>query len=142
MGFFAAIWNLYLGLLSLLGNGFLIILGIGLCGYATAQQLQPLHDPVLDSALFVAGVLLISFSFIRRIVWTFSGLVLIWCGLLWVGMTVLDPQDLRLEFSTMMLALAAGPPLLVTIILETIPKHAEPESDLEISLSPPENKDG
>jgi hypothetical protein len=142
MGFFAAIWNLYLGLLSLLGNVFLVLVGIGLCGYATAQQLQPLHDPHLDVALFVAGILLISFSFIRRIVWTFSGLTLIWCGLLYVGMTVLDPQDLRLDFSTMMLAIAAGPPLLVTLILETIPKNAEPESDLEISLSAPENNDG
>jgi hypothetical protein len=141
MGLFAAVWNLYLGLLSLLGNTLLVIIGIGLCGYATAQQLEPLHNAHLDVALFVAGILLISFSMVRRIVWTFSGLTVVWGALVWFAARALAENDHSFTISTELIALAAAPPLLVTLVLEATRKEQPNETALEITLTEqPENE--
>ncbi len=135
MSFLAAIWNLYLGCLSLLGNIFLVIVGIGLCGYATAQQLEQLHDPHRDIAFFVCGILLVSFSAVRRIVWTFSGLVAVWGALVWIAERVYSELDQSFAITPELIAIAGVPPLLLTIFLEATRQRSVDTSDLEISLS-------
>jgi len=136
MGLLAALWNLYLGLLTVLGHGLLIIAGIALCGYATMQQLEPLHDTQTDVIIFGGGLLLISFSMIRRIIWTFAGLGAVWGAAVWFGARELGEHDESFSISTELIALAVVPPLLVTLFLEATRKRAVDNGpELEISLS-------
>jgi hypothetical protein len=136
---FAELWNLYLGLLTLLGNFILVIVGLFLCGYATYQQLQPLHDVVVDVTALIVGILLIGFSVVRRMVWSFCGLAGIWVGLLWVGMNFFMNSHEKMEFTPEIIAIAAIPPFFMMLYLESTRKRT---SDLEISLSgKPENDD-
>lgn len=132
MGLFGAIWNLYLGLLTLLGNFVLILAGLAMCAYATYQQMQPLHDVTLDVALFAGGILLIAFSVVRRMVWSFCGLAAIWGGMIWFAMQFLMDAHEEIRLSPELIALAAIPPFFMTLYLEGARKRA---SDLEISLS-------
>jgi len=132
VGLFGAIWNLYLGLLTLLGNAILILLGLALCTYATYQQLQPLHDSTLDVMMFIGGILLIGFSMVRRMVWSFCGLAAVWGGIIWCVMQIfLNPHE-KIEITPELIAIAAIPPFFMTLFLEGARKRA---SDLEISLS-------
>jgi len=135
MGLLAALWNLWLGLLAVLGHAFLIIAGIGLCGYATMQQLEPQHNTQTDVILFGAGILLISFSTIRRLIWTFAGVGAIWGGALWVGAHAFLQDDRTFETSTEFIALMAVPPAILTLFLEATRKKPTGDPELEISLT-------
>ncbi len=130
--FLAGIWNLYLGLLALLGHTLLILTGLGLCAYATMLQMQPLHDVVFDVVLFVVGILLISFSVIRRMVWSFCGLAVVWCGLIWAVLTLFSHAHRGFDITLELIAIAAIPPFFGTLYLEALSKRT---SDLEITLS-------
>jgi hypothetical protein len=139
MGLFSGIWNLYLGLLTLLGNFILIVIGLAMCAYATYQQMQPLHDATLDVMLIVGGLLLISFSMVRRMVWSFCGLAAVWGGLIWVGMQLFSNGHEEIKITPELLAIAAIPPFFMTLYLEGARKRS---SDLEISLSKKADDDG
>ncbi|MGH8048327.1 MAG: hypothetical protein ACREKL_13880 [Chthoniobacterales bacterium] len=132
MRLFAEIWNLYLGLLTLLGNAVLVLIGLGLCGYTTYQQMQPLHDTAQDVMIFVGGLLLISFSMVRRMIWSFCGLVAVWGGVIWAGMHVFMSGNEEIKFTPELIAIAVIPPFFMTLYLESVRKNT---SDLEISLS-------
>jgi peptidoglycan/LPS O-acetylase OafA/YrhL len=132
MGLFGAIWNLYLGLLTLLGNAVLVIAGLALSTYATYQQMQPLHDATMDVMMFVGGILLIAFSMVRRMVWSFCGLAAVWAGAIWVCMQFFMDMHEKPELTPELIAIVAIPPFFMTLYLEGTRKRS---SDLEISLT-------
>lgn len=132
MRFFSELWNLYLGLLSLLGHALLVLLGLALCGYSTLQQMDPLHDTVKDVLLFGGGMLLVAFSTIRRMIWSFCGVALVWGGLMWGFLRVVTDAHRGIDLTPELIAIAAIPPFFATLYLETLHKRT---SDLEISLS-------
>ena len=132
----AAIWNLYLGLFSLLGHGLLVLIGIALCGYATMQQLNDLHDTTLDCLLFAIGIILVGFSSVRRWLWTFTGLAAGWTVVVAAGAFFLRQHEHEaIEITPALVALAAIPPLLLTLYLEATRPAAPGLAELEISLS-------
>lgn len=137
MRFIAAIWNLYLGLLALLGHTLLILLGLGLCGYATLLQMDPQHDLIKDVLLFGVGILLVAFAMIRRMIWSFTGLAIVWCGLIWAVLQVFGNAHRGIDITPELIAVAVIPPFFGTLYLEALQKRS---TDLEISLS--ENPDG
>jgi hypothetical protein len=132
VGFLGAIWNLYLGLLTLLGNFVLVVLGIGMCAYATYEQMQPLHNTTLDVVLILVGILLIGLPIVRRMVWAFCGLAAVWCGLIWVVMQFILATHEKLVITPELIAVAAIPPFFMTFYLEAVRKRGD---DLEISLT-------
>jgi uncharacterized membrane protein YuzA (DUF378 family) len=117
----------------------LVLAGIGLCGYATAQQLGPLHDVQLDVILFVVGILLVSFSFIRRVLWNLIGLTAVWGTLVWLSARFITQHDQSFSITPELLATIGGPPLLVALFLEITRREVADATDLEISLSEPKD---
>jgi hypothetical protein len=130
--FVAGIWNLYLGLLAVLGHTLLILIGLGLCAYATMLQMRPLHDVLADVLLFAGGLLLVSVSMIRRMVWALCGLGVVWCGLVWAVLTLFTDAHRGIDITPELIAIAVIPPFFGMLYLETLHKRT---SDLEISLS-------
>jgi hypothetical protein len=63
-----------------------------LCGVAPRQQLDAFHSTGLDSLIFGIGLALIVFKAVRRMVWLFLGLTLLWSTIV-VGVTYLQADD-------------------------------------------------
>ena len=111
------LWNLWVGTLSLIGSAVLIFVGIALCAYATANQLNEQHDTLIDSILFVIGVILFASSAVRRLIWMFLGVALVWAPLAG-GVIYLTLEDVHhFEPNLMVLSFALIPPFLVTLLL-------------------------
>jgi hypothetical protein len=127
------LWDLWIGTLSLLGNVVLVFVGIGLCAYATLCQLNERHDTLLDSILFALGVLLFASAVVRRLIWIFLGVALVWIpvagGLIYV--TLEDRHRFEPDLTTLGILLI--PPFFVTMLLLTM-RGAAPRRELESSL--------
>ncbi len=139
-GFFSVLWGIYTGLLTILGNAILVFFGIGLCAYAMVQQLGALHSNALDTVFFAIGISLVAFAFVRRMVWTYAGLLVPWLVLVAAGLYLVVQDEHRFDvLSLPVLAIVFLPPALGAMILALLPKVEMEEiaPHLEITLAAP-----
>jgi hypothetical protein len=139
------LWDLWVGALSLIGSTILIFAGIALCAYATANQLNERHDTQLDSILFAIGVILFASSAVRRLIWMFLGVALVWAPL-GGGVIYLTLEDVHhFEPNLMVLSFALAPPFLVTLLLLVMgggnPVATKRDPDTSLSDTPEAGED-
>ena len=135
------LWDLWVGALSLIGSAVLIFVGIALCAYATANQLNEQHDTLLDSILFAIGVILFASSAVRRLIWMFLGVALVWAPLAG-GVIYLTLEDVHhFEPNLMVLSFALVPPFLVTILLLVMGGGSALAPKRDLGTTPPDTPD-